>query len=156
MVLHWRLCPGPLFATLAIELKRRAPGAHTYLEVIKMRFGPAGHIVFMCFGLATNILVTLMLLTGGSAVVKDLTGMNVVAACLLLPLGVILYTLFGGIKATFITDYLHTIILLVIILVFAFTTYANHDVLGSPVRSTIFWLPGLWSSRSRATNTARI
>lgn len=121
-----------LFATLAIELKRRAPGAHTYLEVIKMRFGPAGHVVFMCFGLATNILVTLMLLTGGSAVVKDLTGMNVVAACLLLPLGVILYTLFGGIKATFITDYLHTIILLVIILVFAFTTYANHDVLGSP------------------------
>ncbi|KAG5355040.1 Urea active transporter [Yarrowia sp. B02] len=121
-----------LFATLAIELKRRAPGAHTYLEVVKMRFGPAGHIVFMCFGLATNILVTLMLLTGGSAVVKDLTGMNVVAACLLLPLGVIMYTLFGGIKATFITDYLHTIVLLAIILVFAFTTYANHDILGSP------------------------
>lgn len=123
-----------LFATLAIELKRRAPGAHTYLEVVKMRFGTAGHVVYMCFGLATNILVTLMLLTGGSAVVKDLTGMNVAAACLLLPLGVILYTLFGGIKATFITDYLHTIVLLVIILVFAFTTYANHDVLGSPSR----------------------
>lgn len=39
-----------------------------------------------------------MLLTGGSAVVTSLTGMNTVAACFLLPVGVILYTLFGGIK----------------------------------------------------------
>lgn len=28
-----------LFATLAIELKRRAPNAHTFLEVIKARYG---------------------------------------------------------------------------------------------------------------------
>lgn len=121
-----------LFATLAIELKRRAPGAHTYLEVVKMRFGPAGHMVFMCFGLATNTLVTLMLLTGGSAAINELTGMHVVAACFLLPVGVILFTLFGGIKATFITDYLNNIILLAMILLFVFTTYAKHDVLGSP------------------------
>jgi len=53
----------------------------------------------------TNILVTAMLLTGGSAVVTSLTGMHTVAACFLLPVGVVLYTMFGGIKATFITDY---------------------------------------------------
>lgn len=40
-----------LFATLAIELKRRAPNAHTFLEVIKARFGTVAHIVFMVFGL---------------------------------------------------------------------------------------------------------
>lgn len=28
-----------LFATLAIELKRRAPNAHTVLEVIRARYG---------------------------------------------------------------------------------------------------------------------
>ena len=28
-----------LFATLAIELKRRAPNAHTFLEVIRARYG---------------------------------------------------------------------------------------------------------------------
>ncbi|AOW02940.1 Sodium:solute symporter family-domain-containing protein [Yarrowia lipolytica] len=121
-----------LFATLAIELKRRAPGAHTYLEVVKMRFGPAGHAVFMVFALMTNTLVTLMLLTGGSAVVNDLTGMHVAAACILLPLGVVLFTLFGGIKATFITDYINNIVLLIMIILFAFTTYSNHEVLGSP------------------------
>lgn len=45
-----------LFATLAIELKRKAPNAHTFLEVIKARYGAYAHITFMVFGLCTNIL----------------------------------------------------------------------------------------------------
>ncbi|PVH81429.1 urea active transporter-like protein [Cadophora sp. DSE1049] len=121
-----------LFATIAIELKRRAPNAHTFLEVIRARYGTPAHIVFIIFGLATNILVTAMLLTGGSAVVSSLTGMPTAAACFLLPLGVVMYTMFGGIKATFLTDWVHTFILLIIILIFAFTTYATSDILGSP------------------------
>ncbi|KAH7319206.1 urea active transporter-like protein [Rhexocercosporidium sp. MPI-PUGE-AT-0058] len=121
-----------LFATIAIELKRRAPNAHTFLEVIRARYGTPAHIVFIIFGLATNILVTAMLLTGGSAVVSSLTGMPTAAACFLLPLGVVMYTMFGGIKATFLTDWVHTFILLIIILIFAFTTYATSDTLGSP------------------------
>ena len=54
------------------------------------------HCVFICFGLFTNILVTLMLVVGGAAVVTSLTGMPTEAACFLLPLGVVLYTMFGG------------------------------------------------------------
>ena len=73
-----------------------------------------------------------MLLTGGSAVVTSLTGVPTAAACYLLPIGVVLYTLFGGIKATFLTDYVHTFILLIIILIFAFTAYATNVDLGSP------------------------
>ena len=53
----------------------------------------------------TNILVTAMLLTGGSAVASALCGVPTAAACFLLPIGVVLYTMFGGIKATFLTDY---------------------------------------------------
>jgi Na+/proline symporter len=33
-----------LFASIAIELKRRAPNAHTFLEVIKARFGTVTHM----------------------------------------------------------------------------------------------------------------
>lgn len=98
-----------LFATLAIELKRKAPNAHTFLEVVRARYGVYTHAVYIVFGLMTNILVTAMLLTGGSAVVTSLTGMPTAAACFLLPVGVVLYTLFGGIKATFLTDYVHTV-----------------------------------------------
>ena len=42
--------------TLAIELKRRAPNAHTFLEVIKARYGILAHMVFMIFELVINIL----------------------------------------------------------------------------------------------------
>lgn len=38
----------------------------------------------------------------------------------------------GGLKATILTDWAHTFILLLIIIIFALTTYASHDVLGSP------------------------
>lgn len=78
-----------LFATLAIELKRRAPNAHTFLEVIKARYGTVAHIIFMVFGLVTNILVSLMLIVGGSATVNALTGMHTIAAIYLLPVGVV-------------------------------------------------------------------
>ncbi|CAG8004013.1 unnamed protein product [Penicillium salamii] len=121
-----------LFATLAIELKRRAPNAHTFLEVIRARYGTTVHIVFIVFCLMTNMLVTAMLLTGGSAVMTSLTGVPTAAACFLLPIGVVLYTLFGGIKATFITDYMHTVVILVVIFLFAFSAYATNAELGSP------------------------
>ncbi|CUM66187.1 uncharacterized protein PRCAT00003845001 [Priceomyces carsonii] len=125
-------CQIVLFACLAIKGKERAPGAHTYLEIIKTRYGRVAHCIYIFWGLATNILVTAMLLTGGSAVVSDITGMHTVAACLLLPLGVVVYTLFGGIKATFLTDYAHTVVIIVILLVFSFTTFATSSKLGSP------------------------
>ena len=121
-----------LFATIAIELKRRAPNAHTFLEVIKARYGVATHAVFLTFGLMTNILVTAMLLCGGSAVASDLSGVPTAAACFLLPIGVVLYTMFGGIKATFLTDYVHTVIIFAIILTFAFSAYATNATIGSP------------------------
>lgn len=125
-------CQIVLFACIAIKAKERAPAAHTYLEIVKARYGTVAHSVMMFYGIATNILVTAMLLSGGSAVVNDLTGMNMVAACLLLPLGVVVYTLFGGLKATFLTDYAHTIVIVVIIMVFAFNAFAVSDKLGSP------------------------
>ncbi|CAM4834894.1 unnamed protein product [Rotaria magnacalcarata] len=121
-----------LFCIIAIELKRRAPFAHTFLEVVNARYGQAGHLVFIVFCLCTNILVTSMLLTGGAAVVHYLSGIHIVAACFLLPLGTIIYTMVGGIKATFLTDYVHTMVVLIIILIFAFVTYSTSPLLGSP------------------------
>ena len=121
-----------LFCVIAIELKRRAPFAHTFLEVVHARYGPMVHLVFIVFCITTNVLVTSMLLTGGCAVVQSLCGMHIAAACFLLPLGTIVYTMFGGIKATFLTDYAHTVAVLLIILYFTFVTYSTSPLLGSP------------------------
>lgn len=40
--------------------------------------------------------------------------------------------MFGGLKATILTDWVHTFILLIIIIIFSLTTYASSEVLGSP------------------------
>lgn len=102
------------------------------MEVVRARYGAITHLVYIVFGLMTNILVSAQLLAGGSAVVQALTGVPTAAACFILPIGVVLYTMFGGIKATFLTDYFHTCVLIIIILVFAFTAYATGSELGSP------------------------
>jgi SSS family transporter len=58
--------------------------------------------------------------------------MHTIAAIYLLPVGVVAYTMVGGLKATILTDWMHTFILLVIIIIFSLTAYASSDILGSP------------------------
>ncbi len=119
-----------LFGILAIELKRKAPNAHTFLEIIRARYGNGSHKVFLVFALTTNMIVTAMLLLGGSAVVNGLTGMDISLAAFLIPIGVMIYTLVGGLKATFVADYMHTIIIFVVILSFVAAVYINSDITG--------------------------
>ncbi|TFK34666.1 urea transporter [Crucibulum laeve] len=121
-----------LFAMLAAKLKLNAPYAHTWLEIVGVRWGRIAHIVFMFFGLATNIIVSSMLILGGSATVTDLTGMSTIAACFLIPLGVAIYVVVGGMRSTLLCDYTHTTVLFAIILTFIFTVYATSDKIGSP------------------------
>ena len=119
-----------LFGILAIELKRKAPNAHTFLEIIRARYGGGAHRVFLVFALMTNMIVTAMLLLGGAAVVNGLTGMDISLAAFLIPIGVMIYTLVGGLKATFVADYMHTIIIFIVILVFVATVYFVSPVTG--------------------------
>ncbi|KAJ7621021.1 urea transporter [Roridomyces roridus] len=121
-----------LFAMIAAKLKLNAPYAHTWLEVVGARWGKTAHLVFMFFGFATNIIVSSMLILGGSATVTDLTGMSTIAACFLIPLGVSIYVVVGGMRSTLLCDYTHTTVLFAIILVFVFTVYATSDKIGSP------------------------
>lgn len=119
-----------LFGILAIELKRKAPNAHTFLEIIRARYGEGAHRVFLVFALMTNMIVTAMLLLGGAAVVNGLSGMDISLAAFLIPIGVMIYTLVGGLKATFVADYMHTIIIFIVILTFVATVYFISPVTG--------------------------
>ncbi|XP_048327828.2 urea-proton symporter DUR3 isoform X1 [Ziziphus jujuba] len=125
-----------LFGIMAIELKRKAPHAHTVCEIVKARWGTTAHIVFLAFCFLTNIIVTAMLLLGGSAVVNALTGVNIYAASFLIPLGVIVYTLAGGLKATFLASYIHSVIVHVVLVIFVYLVYTASSELGSP--STVY------------------
>ena len=78
------------------------------------------------------MLVGACLVLGGSQVVGALSGVNVYAACFLIPLVVAAYVIAGGLRSTFIADYTHTAILFVAIFVFGFSIYSTNPAVGSP------------------------
>jgi hypothetical protein len=128
------------FSMAASKVKMNANGAHTFLEIVKARFGTAAHLLFTFYAFVTILLVCGSLLrafnfsrllaatdahdhpVGGAATVSALTGMNTIAACFLLPIGIAVYVIFGGLRATFICDWAHTIILFVVIYIFVGNT----------------------------------
>jgi Na+/proline symporter len=88
-----------LFSLIAIKIKTNAPGAHTFPEIILAHHGRWNHLTYLFFAWATNLLVGACLVLGGSQVVAALSGMNVYAACFLIPLVVAAYVISGGLGA---------------------------------------------------------
>ena len=77
-------------------------------------------------------MVSAILLLGGSASISALTGMDIRAATMLLPVGVIAFVIVGGLRSTFVSDYVHTTIVFVIIWLFLYTILGTSDIVGSP------------------------
>jgi Na+/proline symporter len=122
-----------LFGILVIELKRKAPSSHTFPEIINARFGVGVHKVFLFFALMTNTIVIAMLVLGGATVIHSLTGVNIYLASFLIPVGVIVYTFFGGLKATFFAEYLNAAFIFGVVLVFVPSIYFVNPDLGGVV-----------------------
>lgn len=116
------------FALLGISCKRKIPEAHTLLEIIRIRYGTMAHFVWMFLCLINNIIACANMLLGASAAITALTGVHIIAATFLLPLGVALYTFVGGIKATFLTDYLHTFTILIVLCYFSVKVWTVPEV----------------------------
>lgn len=114
-----------LFGVLAINLKKVAPSAHTVCEIVKARWGKVAHLTFLFFCFAANLIVTSMLLLGGAATVEALTGMDYRLAAFLIPWGVILYTASGGLQATFLASYIHTVIIFIVLILMVFIVYVQ-------------------------------
>lgn len=117
---------------LGNRLKRNAPFASTYLQVIQARWGELAHFVFGVFAITTNVLVGSMLVLGGSGTVNQLTGMPILAALFITPISVAVYALVGGMRSTLLADYSHTVVLVTMILSFAFVCYSTNSQIGSP------------------------
>lgn len=110
-----------IFAAVSIEFKIRAPKAHTMLELIKIRFGVPGHVVYFIYSVSVNILAVIFQLQPVVLILQYLCDSNIWAMSFLIPLGIMIYASVGGLKATFTTSYIHTVIIYVLICWFAFT-----------------------------------
>jgi len=120
-----------LFAILAIEIKRKCPAIHTMLEIVLVRWGTQAHLVFLFFGLLTCLIVTAMLILGGAATISALTGMSTYAANFAIPVPVMVYTAFGGLKGTYYASFTHTAVIFLALLIFLWKIYAGPSDLGS-------------------------
>lgn len=76
-----------LMAVLGVLAKIRVPYAHTSLEFIKRRYGRSGHAVFILLNLINNVLGCSSMIVAGSQVLVGISGINLAAATILLPLG---------------------------------------------------------------------
>lgn len=119
-----------LFAVIALELKKRAPSCHTFTEFLYLRLGKFGHKVFLFFALLANSIVMAMLVLGGAVALNVLTGIDITIACFMIPLSIMMYTYFGGLKATFFADYLNTSFIFIVILILVVGIYFFNPQIG--------------------------
>ncbi|KAF5873106.1 putative sodium solute symporter protein [Botrytis fragariae] len=136
-----------LMAVLGIVAKLRVPYAHTSLEFIRMRYGNYAHWIFIVLNLINNIFGCGSMILAGAQLVTGMTGMHVVAACVLIPAGVVIYTAVGGLKATFLTDFLHTTVALILLIYFSLAVLSNEHIGGvsglyEKVKATDDYIPG--------------
>ncbi|CAK7204873.1 urea permease [Sporothrix eucalyptigena] len=125
-------CVTLLFACTAYRVKKGANNAHTFPEIVLARHGKFAHKVYTFFGLVSNIINGSALLTGGCGVFSALSGMNLWASYFILILAVQSYIVVGGLRSTFVSDYLHTTFLFGCIFTFMFSVYATNPAIGSP------------------------
>jgi len=76
-----------LMAVLGIVAKLRVPHAHTSLEVVRRRYGGFGHGLFILLNLINNVFGCGSMILAGAQLVTGITGMHIIAACILLPFG---------------------------------------------------------------------
>merc|ERR1712165_297141 len=115
-----------IFSILSIMLKTRAPGAKTFLQVIKARFEKGTHLVFCTFAFLTNLIVMMSLTIAGTAVLNSLVAdLSPELAAMLLAAVIGGYTLIGGLGATFYVSYFNTALIFVLILMLVIEVFYN-------------------------------
>ncbi|XP_060071327.1 uncharacterized protein LOC132551230 [Ylistrum balloti] len=125
-----------LFAMISVQLKIKAPGAKTFLQVIKARFDSRTHKTFCVFALMTNVIVTAMLMLGGAAVLTSLIqNISVEYATVLIAAVIGAYTLIGGLGATVYVSYFNTAIIYIIMVIFIMKIYNDPDSPDNPLGS---------------------
>lgn len=122
-----------VFSVVAAKVKANANLVTTFPEMGYFRFGTSGHLAFLWCAFVCNSVVSACILLGGSSVVNAVSGVDFYASIWLISLVCAIYVFFGGLRATFIADAIHTFILLIFLMVFAYEVYAGDDSkIGSP------------------------
>lgn len=137
-----------VMSVIGIHAKKKIPTAHTSLEAIELRYGKSAHLLYLTLSLICNICSCLAMILACASGISIIAGnLHIAASTLLIPFGVLLYTVVGGLKATFLTDFVHSSILLIIL------CYLNTSVLTS---EQVGGLNGLYDKLLKVSATKHI
>ncbi|SCU94035.1 LAMI_0E16446g1_1 [Lachancea mirantina] len=123
-----------LFTLIALQMKRKATGAHTIVEIVRARYGKAAHCVYLFYSCGTNTIIASMLLLGCSQAFAHIANIHIVACAFLFPVSVAAYTMLGGLKSTFLSDWIHTVVIYLVIIASLLICYCTSDLIGSTDR----------------------
>lgn len=105
-----------ILAVVGIEAKKKIPTGHTCLEIIKIRYGTVAHILYIILCLINNIVSCSSMVLGTAGAISILCdNIHIVCSSIMIPVAVMAYSVVGGLKATFLTDQIHSLILLIVL-----------------------------------------
>ncbi|CAG5127794.1 unnamed protein product, partial [Candidula unifasciata] len=117
-----------VFPILSVQFKTKAPGAKTYLQIIKARFGKRAHTVFCFFAIVTNLVITIGVLLAGKATIQSLTkDASDEFAVLIMAALFGSYSLIGGLGTTFYVSYFNACLVFILFIVFVVKILHNKD-----------------------------
>ncbi|KAK3100027.1 hypothetical protein FSP39_013645 [Pinctada imbricata] len=98
-----------LFPMLSLELKTKAPGAKTFLQIIYHRFGKPVHIVFCIIALLTNLVTMTSLILAAKSAITVITK-DASDEFIMIVLAILFgsYCFIGGLGTTFYISYFNT------------------------------------------------
>ena len=105
-------------------------------QVIHARFGRNAHMVFCCFALVTNLVITIGILLAGRATIQSLTK-DASDEFTLLIMAVLFgsYSLIGGLGTTFYVSYFNACLVFILLIVFVVkiwhSTDDDHETIGN-------------------------
>ncbi|BFZ24298.1 hypothetical protein BsWGS_27337 [Bradybaena similaris] len=117
-----------VFPILSVQFKTKAPGAKTYLQIIKARFGKRAHTVFCFFAIVTNLVITIGVLLAGKATIQSLTK-DASDEFVVLIMAALFgsYSLIGGLGTTFYVSYFNACLVFILFIVFVVKILHNTD-----------------------------
>lgn len=116
-----------LFTMTAFEIRLKAPGAKTFLQVVSARYGPGPHIVLMIFALTLNIILASAILMEACRILNSLhQDTNTTAICAVLALAIAVSCLVGGVGGNIYLSYFTSLLISGISLVYVIHTFKKN------------------------------
>jgi len=115
-----------LFSIVAAEIRIKAPGAKTYLQVIKGRHGTFAHVTLLTFALLLNVMVSGMVMMEGVHILTEVTdGVGEEVTSIVIAIVIAFFTVVGGVGGYIYVAYFTCALIMSIVLVYLTDMYQD-------------------------------